>query len=151
MSFNCNLHTAGAPITADPQSTIRWCSIFLNKPPNGASMAAHNRPPFCRSTGHRPISKQLHRRPATNTPPRPIASSTSVPDLHDNPKIRTQQDRQSGIDRVSKPWQAHHEPTMISNANQAPAPDLGAVDQQIQDLVSPPSQQLRIMRSSRSG
>ncbi|KAL6009421.1 hypothetical protein ACLOJK_022650, partial [Asimina triloba] len=23
-----------APIIADPRSTIRWCSIFLNKPPN---------------------------------------------------------------------------------------------------------------------
>ncbi|KAL5994077.1 hypothetical protein ACLOJK_034948, partial [Asimina triloba] len=132
-SLNYKLHTASAPITADPRSTIRWCSIFLNKLPYGASMAAHNRPPFCKSTGHRPVSNEPHRRPASNTPPRPTASSTSVPDLHDSPKIGTQQDRQSGIDRVSKPWQTHHEPTMISDANQSPTPDLRVVDQQIQD------------------
>ncbi|KAL5985180.1 hypothetical protein ACLOJK_036418, partial [Asimina triloba] len=42
-----------APITVDPRSTIRWCSIFLNKPSNGASMATHNRPPFSRKVGHK--------------------------------------------------------------------------------------------------
>ncbi|KAL6009076.1 hypothetical protein ACLOJK_022303, partial [Asimina triloba] len=72
----------------------------------GSSISADPRPARSSSIGGPPTIDRTARQSRY-----PIAPTSPISMV--TPKIGTQQDRQSSIDRVSKPWQTHHAPTWI--------------------------------------